>query len=319
MGNNMALSTFEGVKNWYERTTPIRGKRSEGLDIRPIGERRYKHQRIIKVDDNCYAISDGWHYGDPLNIPYDHGAGFKPTPEDTATYAPIVWRRHADGTETVAIRNAGYGSGTVATRHGMLRHYTPRGLTLQAGDRTGKHYIRCASGTHYMPKATMIPKAVFDARVTKNYTYGRACTLDDEATLVFRRAGDQFVLCSSAPVEFKTAVNKALKAGFREPIAEFRGWMRVIVPMLQPSYDEIRRHLAAVSDVGGARPTPKRVQEILLDPTHPLRVSLAVRILYDTSNSMWGRLRTTHDVGKSIASVTHWMNRYGGFLHQVPK
>ena len=313
------LNTFDEIKNWYERTTPLRGKKNEGLDIRPIDERRYKHRRIIKVDDNCYAISDGWHFGDPLYPPYDYGSGFKPTPEDTATYSPIVWRRHADGTETVAIRNAGYGSGTVVARHDMLRRYRPRGILLRSGDRTGKHYIECASGTHYMPKATMLPKAVFDARVAKGVKWGRP-TLTDQATLVFRREGDVFVLASTAPVETKKAVNKALKAEFRKPIAEFRDWMGVTLPMLHLTYDETRRLGQEFSAAKGDRPMAAFVQDILLDSVHPQRVALASQLLAHAAG--WpatGRAYSIDEVRDAINTVTPWLNKYGGFMHDVPK
>lgn len=315
----MTLSTFEGVKNWYEHTTPLRGKKNEGLDIRPIGDRRYKYRRIIKVDDNCYAISDGWHFGDPLQMTYDYGSGFKPTPEDTATYAPIVWRRHPDGTETVAIRNAGWGSGTVVARHDMLRQYTPRGLTLRTGDRTGKHYIQCASGTHYMPKATMIPKAVLDARVAKKVYWGRP-TLTDEATLVFRREGDVFVLASTAPVETKKAVNKVLKAEFRQPIAEFRDWMGVTLPMLHLTFDETRRLGREFVAAKGDRAVAEFVREILLDPVHPQRVALAAQILVRAAGWPYtGRAYSLDQVRDAIKNVTPWLNKYGGFMHDVPK
>lgn len=313
------LNTFEEVKNWYERTTPLRGKKNEGLDIRPIGERRYKDRRIIKVDDNCYAISDGEHFGDPLYPPYDYGSGFKPTPEDTATYSPIVWRRHADGTETVAIRNAGYGSGTVVARHDMLHRYRPRGILLRAGDRNGRHYIQCASGTHYMPKATMIPKAVLDARVAKKIHWGRP-TLTDEATLVFRREGDVFVLASTAPVETKRAVNKALKAEFRQPIAEFRDWMGVTLPMLHLTYDETRRLGQEFAAAKGDRAVAEFMQEILLDPVHPQRVAVAAKIVVHVAG--WpatGRAYSIDEVRDAINNVTPWLNKFGGFMHDVPK
>ena len=258
-------------------------------------------------------------------MPYDYGAGFQPTPEDTATYAPIVWRRHADGTETVAIRNAGYGSGTVVARHDMLRRYQPRGILLRSGDRTGKHYIQCSSGTHYIPKATMIPKAVLDARVATKAIWGRP-TLTDEATLVFRREGDvrasYFVLASTAPVETKRAVNKALKAEFRMPIAEFRDWMGVALPMLNLTYDETRRLGKEFAAAKGDRPTAEFVQEILLDPVHPQRVALAANIVFHVAgfaSAVMMRAYSIDEVRNAINNVTPWLNKYGGFMHDVPK
>lgn len=48
---------FEGIRNTYEQTKPIRGKRAT-LDIRPIGERDRTWERVIKVSDTEYYITN---------------------------------------------------------------------------------------------------------------------------------------------------------------------------------------------------------------------------------------------------------------------
>ena len=310
------LNTFEAVKLRYENTTPMRGKRNTELDIRPLDDRRYKHRRIIKVDDNCYALSDGWHYGDPLNAPFAYSTGFKPTPTDTETYSPIVWRRYADGTETVTVRNAGFGSGTVVERHKLLRRWLPRGLKLRAGDRDGRHYIQCASGTHYLPKASMVPSDIYYAM---NASGRSGMAITDEATLVFRREGDVFVLASPAPVETKRAVNKELKAAFRKPIAEFREWMAVMLPMMPLGDQRVQQFNKDMSAARGARPTAELVQEVLLDPTHPMRVAMAAVILADKEGWTWNADYSQQQKQDAHKHVNRWMNTYGGFTHAVPK
>ena len=47
-----SLMTFENIKRRYENTKPIRGDKN---DIRPVGDRRRKHERVVKVNDNTYA------------------------------------------------------------------------------------------------------------------------------------------------------------------------------------------------------------------------------------------------------------------------
>ena len=87
------LSTFDGVVNVYNSITPLRGKR-KAWDIRPLGKRSMWWERIVKVDDNTYLLSDGWGS-------YTHGEF---TEEKNAEghkmlmdVAPIVWMRKADG------------------------------------------------------------------------------------------------------------------------------------------------------------------------------------------------------------------------------
>jgi hypothetical protein len=44
--------TFENIKRRYETTKPVRGDKN---DIRPVGDRRRKHERVVKVNDTTYA------------------------------------------------------------------------------------------------------------------------------------------------------------------------------------------------------------------------------------------------------------------------
>jgi len=46
------LMTFENIKRRYEDIKPIRGDKN---DIRPVGDRRRKHERVVKVNDTTYA------------------------------------------------------------------------------------------------------------------------------------------------------------------------------------------------------------------------------------------------------------------------
>jgi hypothetical protein len=59
----MRFNTFDQVAEWYNNTKPLGGKDNKGLDIRPIGARRYKYERIKKYDEDTYALIDG--YFDP--------------------------------------------------------------------------------------------------------------------------------------------------------------------------------------------------------------------------------------------------------------
>lgn len=55
-GANARNFTFDSIREQYETTKPIRGKR-ECLNIRPVGERGRSHERIIKVSDYEYYLT----------------------------------------------------------------------------------------------------------------------------------------------------------------------------------------------------------------------------------------------------------------------
>ena len=65
--HNRQELNFEKVKEIYENTKPIQGKR-ERLNIRPIGERGRTHERVIKVSDNEYYLTcNSWARVDDKN------------------------------------------------------------------------------------------------------------------------------------------------------------------------------------------------------------------------------------------------------------
>ena len=67
------FKSFEQVEAHYNSIKPIRGRGDMFGPIVPIGDRRRKFERIIKLND-CYVLDDGWHMGSP-NYYYDKAEG----------------------------------------------------------------------------------------------------------------------------------------------------------------------------------------------------------------------------------------------------
>jgi hypothetical protein len=321
----MKFNTFDEVKNWYERTKPVREKNhGTARDIRPIDERRYKERRIVKIDDNCYVLSDGWHYSGGVANPHDHNSNYKVTTEDMIRFAPIVWRRAADGTETIAVRNAGYGSNTTHSRHVFLRQHLPYGIRLMTGYNNGKHFLRCASGETAFPKATALPQAVYDVLIARKSRWMRGITLTDKATALFQREGkwkaSAFYLLSEVVPEPMKRVNKDAKAPYAAAIREFREWALLMLPMLQigaEGYYAARQNIDKHSH--GEFETILR--EALLDPSHPNRVDLIYVIFRDVVYYPWRDAVpiTAEHFQKFKRGLTPWLNKKAGFIKTEPR
>ena len=125
------FETFEQVEAFYNRIKPVREDGyNTSRNIRPIGDRSRKRERIIKVNNNTYALSDGYHYGDAVYTPWVNASNtYVVTPKHIVRYAPIVWhkgKRQADGTyeTTVTLRN-GCGVGSHQHRYAFLYRHTP--------------------------------------------------------------------------------------------------------------------------------------------------------------------------------------------------
>ena len=169
--------SFAEVVAHYDSITPLRGSTNAGKDIRPIGDRRRKYERIVKISNNCYALSDGYHFGDEHFGYWYHGQHFTPTPADMEKYAPIVWRKKRDGTEEVTLRN-GWGPSTHVNRYNFLYRHSPRYMLFQI--RNGKHFIetgRNLPGTentrYYLAKTTTMPKVMHN-KTTNNQYYNQS-------------------------------------------------------------------------------------------------------------------------------------------------
>lgn len=338
--NYSNFTTFDDVASWYERITPLRGANNVGKDIRPIGDRKRKFERIVKVSDNCYALSDGWHYGDDVFKAWYRNAEYTPTPKDMAFYAPIVWHKHKDGTETVTMRN-GSGPHTHCMRYAFLYRHSPRGLYFR--NRNGKHFIEAAGKTYYLAKGATVPKPLWEdvqremavAKVNGRKApqwMGWQRAKNDNASLTFKLVEDRWQHVDGGrdvPTPPKKRVNKELKAKLKPHIEAFRDWVLAVGPMLPMgdwSYDRQLRDAA----VEWAKETGNKIRDtwslssmldatlsrkIITDPEHPLRMQLAFVAL--TQAELLRVCRDQADVVEVKAAFNFWVNKQLGLVKEV--
>jgi hypothetical protein len=139
------INSFYEAEYMYRNIKPLRGKRAS-QDIRPLGtgsDRRYSWNRIVKINDNKYALTDG------NNIYF---AGDKDSIADTS---PIVWERKLDNDNrlnvyTLTIRN-NWNHGSAISRYKFLQRWLPRDMSFTYS-KSGKHYIVYKGKMHYLPK-----------------------------------------------------------------------------------------------------------------------------------------------------------------------
>jgi len=62
--NMIPLNTFDQVAAHYAAVKPMRGKHKDD-NVRPIGKRSRAWERIVKMDEDTYLLTDP-HYGDPV-------------------------------------------------------------------------------------------------------------------------------------------------------------------------------------------------------------------------------------------------------------
>jgi hypothetical protein len=348
------FSSFEEVVKHYENIKPMRGAANAGKDIRPIGDRKRKYERIIKINDNCYVLTDGFHLGDKYfrwQRPSDGGN----TEKQMLFYAPIVWRKHKDGSTTVRIQN-GAGPYNHNRRYAFLSRHTPRGL-LFIQTQQGKQYISAGgmnSDHIYLAKVRTMPKeeiaekkrilagqkaAGLSPWTVKYLARGLAWrqVKDDNAALVFKLEGGNWKHDPSTGVAEKSntpRVNKLTKAKFKGHINEFFEWGMTMSPLLPLDDYNYTRGLtvefskAAVQDypyseirLSNRTYEPTLVRKILQDEYHPARLAMWVTFAHACTDG-WGfnteylckTAQTKEDVARVRSRFNLYINKIAGFL-----
>ena len=331
---------FDDVVKHYKSIKPMKEKEhGTERNIRPIGDRARKWERIVKISRNCYALSDGYHEGDDKFTPY----GVREYDYKTKTttyhwdrlgkmeyYAPIVWRKHKDGTETVQIRNCvGSNSHYSMGRYAFLDRHMPVGMTFVMGN--SLQYVslrgRTTVNAHYLAKCKTVPRGYY--RQFKKATYFKEWmqTKDDNSALVFIKIGDDWVrdpVSGKMPPQ-KPKVNKELKKKYKEAIDKFFEWGMTMSPMLPLSRDynaskskELREYFGSVDYVNDNF-TPTRAREILHNPNHPMRLNYWVVFTSQTAEHAYvsGGWENTYSVKhvETKEQLQKVKNRFNSFIN----
>ena len=239
------FTSFDQVENAYFYTTPLRGRYASD-DVRPIGDRARPWERIVKISKDCYALSDGRHFGDPIypcwNFRYtDEGESLPAyTAKDMEYYAPIVWRRHKDGSETVKVMN-GSGDALHTGRFAFFDRHLPRGLRFY--NNNGHHSVN----GKYLAKGSKVRSDTWANLELRKADYTKrgnpvanwlTCYTKHSRNeaLVFKKTGvGEWEYLSGGipePVKILTRVDKDKKAKLAPHLDEFREWAAAILPLI---------------------------------------------------------------------------------------
>lgn len=328
--------SFAEVVAHYDCITPLRGAQNKGKDIRPIGDRSRKHERIVKISPNCYALSDGYHMGDEHFGHWYRRGHFTPTLADMEKHAPIVWRKKRDGTEEVTLRN-GWGPSVHINRYNFLYRHSPRYMLFHI--RNGKQFIEVGRSLpdgentmYYLAKSNTMPKQLYEA-FTKNQYYKWAKTRDDNSAVKFIRTegGWQHVEGTGRSLPKAPTVNKDLKAKFKDDIKKFFDWGMTMSPLLPlEDRDYLRTQITDLyayymqkPSWQGLQPVTTTARAIVRDDQHDARLALWVHFAKDcTDGWSWNTeyltktVKTKEDLAKVRSRYNTFINKQLGFMQK---
>ena len=331
-----SFNDFDSVEIAYETTKPLAGAANKGKDIRPIGERRRKWERIHKFTDDCYGLMDGG-TGDPVDGWEEASLG------EMLFFAPILWRRHKDGSESVRIRNE---SGQYAhnSRYKFLEKFIPAqlGFELRNGKqfitsaRTGEDYFLAKSKTVTAHEMRML-KEQLQLQIDNNAPslmiasyqsmVDKRTTRDDGVALTFRRTAKDGTLRldsggKAPPKPPRIVVDTKSKRKHKQAIQNFWEWVVTMAPLM-PVDDWTYRWNASNEllmytrqGIPGRRVSrsqltaPEVALEIINDDNHPMRLNLAVHFVAQSDI----KEATTEDDARAVrAQFNRWINKVCGF------
>ena len=330
---NNYLNTFDKVAACYESITPIRGKQHKDQDVRPLGDRNRKWERIKKINANCYALTDGWHTGDEVFPCYMNTTAAKPTEAEMINLSPIVWRRHKDGTETVKVRN-GSGNGAHNSRYSFLDRHLPSELSFRI--RNGKHFVTFGGTEYYLAKSNTVAGYALPPSEAQRYAWNKDFTTrDDGVALTFRIKNGVMSFEDGGkplPVPPKVRVDKVAKAKMKDAIAEFRDWAFAMYPLL-PTQDheyhgrmdkEVREFMGSGHSylpwgmASKFQCNPEITRKIICDPDHELRLHLMYGLMGETDYHLEHTYNTPEEhVQKVRAQFNRHINKLCGFVKTV--
>jgi len=309
------LGTFAQVAERYHNTKPMRGKNKD-KDVRPIADRARDWERVKKISDNCYLLMCGG-YADDVFQWYFKKSNL--TQAEMVALAPICWRRHKDGTETVTVRN-GIGQGAHMNHYSFLDRMLPRSMGFIV--QNGKQYVHANSGKHYLPKCMYVPRGIYEQpsdRSRSSWNSWMRAT-DDGSSLTFFRDGDRFTLASSerdAPKPPRILVNKKQKAKYKDAIASYLAWMSTVAPMLPvDDWQYVNDMRNKVWNARGFESSDGDLAiQIITKQDHPLRIAMAVDFIY--SYGIIRRVQSKDDIKEVKMQYNRWINRVCDFTKTV--
>lgn len=309
------FSSFEEVETLYKYTIPMGGKNKTGKNIKPLATRSRSWEQIVKISKNCYVLENRYGY-DNLEKKYKEK-------EYSLLTAPIVWRKHRDGTETVTISN-GIGNYAHNGHYSFLDRFLPFGLTLKI--QNGKQFIVMSSAKNHEPPHDLTPikeEYYLAKRYVKMRPYSAQLNWrDDGARLTFKRITGkpryEFVSGGKPiPKAPRKIVNKNLKAKYKKNIEDFYGYVCAMKPILkfttsylgedgEYGWKKCYESKYEVSTEMGW--SGEKIREIIKDPNHKFKLNLVIQFLNMTQN--------VHEPKEFRSSYNRWINRELGFIKE---
>lgn len=306
----MRFDTFNEVVTRYEQIKPVVSVcHTREQDIRPIGQRKRKCERIRKVDPETYCLLDGG-YGNTLN------QSRTLTPQFEQDMAPIMWVREADG-DYIHIRNCAVGSMHMM-RYAFLQSYLPLNVRFEY-NKQGEHWVRARTPAGW--KDFPLPKT----RYLWDYKQWTKAATDDGRRLKFKANEDgTFTRAGESFTTDMPTVDKELKRQWKPKIDAFYIQAAALAPMLGVSWkdaDTYRTSVLSWCEDNNVEPMRNAImfhlsielaRQIMEREDHPLRIAMMALVIRDIGGKQI--ITSQNDLTKIKSAYNRLMNKLLGMF-----
>jgi len=331
------LNTFAEVAKLYHTVKPIVSKNHKKEDdLRPIGSRGRKHERIIKVNDQKYILNDGEVDPIPFWRGYNHhNASRLPTMQEVEALAPMVWSIDDEGNEFMKVRN---GSGEIAhaTRYTFLENTLPQCMSFIIT--SGKQYVEVRSGG--VPQLPLVPNSRLYPTTNyflpkSEYFWKQASSKDDGRQLHFTKpANSKFWVIQGNTFTFsppKKRIDKKRKADLKDAIESMWDYISAMWTLIDVGnggyswnkHQENKKEMDTHYHAWLGQPSENLthwwdwkgkgdfIAHVFQTEDHPCRVTILDMFVYDSDlvNIKLGRL-TNFDEREQLSRVRNQYNRW---------
>ena len=205
--HNGRAYTFDKIAKRYEEVVPLRGKR-KAQDIRPHGERRRDWERVVKVNDNEYYLTNN-----AYNYYEKHGY--------TVSRA-ITFKRDDVGNETITVHIPRQYWGDDRER------LTPKQLGLPSW--------------FFFYNFNLPDGLGMNSYYNKNYLYVKNSDANDDYSYyalikgdvtVTRQVGDKYYKPLVVHREFKRSLDRKKTKAIRAELEGFKDYLQVMLPLAE--------------------------------------------------------------------------------------
>ena len=219
---------FSKIAERYEQTPPLRGKR-KAMDIRPHGARDRCHERIVKVNDNEYYLTNNaYRYYDKY--------GYSPC-------RAITFKRNDDGTEVVIVHTPRQYWGDKAEDR---NNFIPRQIGIPSTFFFYHYNLPDGMAMHKHHSKNYL--AVKEDEVTTMYY-----TLDKGDVHFTRQVGEKFFKPLIVHRETYRSLDRSKTKEIRKELSSFLEYVRVMTPLAEADRQSIYEdpmNYATMQDLG---------------------------------------------------------------------